>query len=102
MDSKVFLILSIWPLLSSHGCSLAVQSLALSKQLIRGTEKERLHTVNDQEVERLVERWLSDECMQAIMSFFQAKAKLWGGDPAPAESHRQSPRSRAPSLSRVH
>nr|ACN11335.1 Peroxisomal 3,2-trans-enoyl-CoA isomerase [Salmo salar] len=51
-------------------------SLALSKQLIRGTEKERLHTVNDQEVERLVERWLSDECMQAIMSFFQAKAKL--------------------------
>ncbi|XP_029482620.1 enoyl-CoA delta isomerase 2 isoform X1 [Oncorhynchus nerka] len=51
-------------------------SLTLSKQLIRGTEKERLHTVNDQEVERLVERWLSDECMQAIMSFFQAKAKL--------------------------
>ncbi|KAM9416567.1 enoyl-CoA delta isomerase 2 isoform 1-T1 [Salvelinus alpinus] len=51
-------------------------SLALSKQLIRGTEKEHLHTVNDQEVERLVERWLSDECMQAIMSFFQAKAKL--------------------------
>ncbi|XP_055737214.1 enoyl-CoA delta isomerase 2-like [Salvelinus fontinalis] len=51
-------------------------SLTLSKQLIRGTEKERLHTVNDQEVERLVERWLSDECMQAIVSFFQAKAKL--------------------------
>uniref|UniRef100_A0A8C8MKC9 Enoyl-CoA delta isomerase 2 n=1 Tax=Oncorhynchus tshawytscha TaxID=74940 RepID=A0A8C8MKC9_ONCTS len=52
------------------------KSLTLSKQLIRGTEKERLHTVNDQEVDRLVERWLSDECMQAIMSFFQAKAKL--------------------------
>nr|XP_046148297.1 enoyl-CoA delta isomerase 2-like isoform X2 [Oncorhynchus gorbuscha] len=51
-------------------------SLTLSKQLIRGTEKERLHTVNDQEVERLVERWLSDECKQAIMSFFQAKSKL--------------------------
>ncbi|CAB1340735.1 unnamed protein product [Coregonus sp. 'balchen'] len=51
-------------------------SLALSKQLIRGTEKERLHSINDKEVERLVERWLSDECMQAIMSFFQAKAKL--------------------------
>lgn len=96
MDSKVFLILSIWPLLSSHGCSLAVQSLALSKQLIRGTEKERLHTVNDQEVERLVERWLSDECMQAIMSFFQAKAKLWG-DPPP-----QRPTDRAPTQSHAH
>lgn len=53
-----------------------LQSLALSKQLIRAAEKERLHTVNDQEVERLVERWLSDECMQAIMSFFQAKSRL--------------------------
>ncbi|KAJ8010244.1 hypothetical protein DPEC_G00072990 [Dallia pectoralis] len=51
-------------------------SLALSKQLISGMEKERLYKVNDQEVERLVERWQSDECMQAIMSFFQAKAKL--------------------------
>ena len=53
-----------------------LQSLALSKQLIRQTEKERIYDVNNQEVERLVERWLSDECMQAIMSFFQAKAKL--------------------------
>ena len=53
-----------------------LQSLALSKQLIRQTEKERLYDVNNQEVERLVERWLSGECMQAIMSFFQAKAKL--------------------------
>ncbi|XP_034145359.1 enoyl-CoA delta isomerase 2, mitochondrial isoform X3 [Esox lucius] len=51
-------------------------SLALSKQLVRGTEKERLYKVNDQEVERLVERWQSDECMQAIMGFFQSKAKL--------------------------
>ncbi len=54
-----------------------LQSLALSKQLIRAVEKEKLHAVNDAEVERLVERWLSDECMQAIMSFFQTKSKLW-------------------------
>ncbi|KAL1006778.1 hypothetical protein UPYG_G00076980 [Umbra pygmaea] len=51
-------------------------SLALSKQLICGMAKERLYAANDQEVERLVDRWQSDECMQAIMSFFQAKAKL--------------------------
>ncbi|XP_035812878.1 enoyl-CoA delta isomerase 2, mitochondrial isoform X1 [Amphiprion ocellaris] len=53
-----------------------VNSLALSKQLIRSTEKDRLHAVNDAEVERLVERWTSDECFNAIMSFFQAKSKL--------------------------
>ncbi|TSK16036.1 NEDD4-like E3 ubiquitin-protein ligase WWP1 [Bagarius yarrelli] len=45
-------------------------------QLMRQVEKDKLHAVNDAEVERLIERWLSDECMQAIMSFFQGKAKL--------------------------
>ena len=53
-----------------------LQSLALSKQLIRAVEKERLYAVNDAEVERLIERWMSDECFNAVMSFFQAKAKL--------------------------
>ncbi|XP_061615135.1 LOW QUALITY PROTEIN: enoyl-CoA delta isomerase 2, mitochondrial [Phyllopteryx taeniolatus] len=51
-------------------------SLALSKQLIRSVEKERLHAVNDAEVERLMERWTSDECFDAVVNFFQAKAKL--------------------------
>ncbi|XP_057680427.1 enoyl-CoA delta isomerase 2, mitochondrial isoform X2 [Corythoichthys intestinalis] len=51
-------------------------SLALSKRLIRSGEKERLHAVNDAEVERLMERWTSEECFNAVMSFFQAKAKL--------------------------
>ncbi|XP_069469546.1 enoyl-CoA delta isomerase 2-like [Ambystoma mexicanum] len=52
------------------------ESLAFSKQLIRGMEKEKLHAVNSLECERLVERWLSDECMNAILSFFQNKARL--------------------------
>lgn len=47
-----------------------------SKRLIRSTEMERLHAVNDAEVELLVERWTSDECFNAIMSFFQNKSKL--------------------------
>ncbi|XP_061570020.1 enoyl-CoA delta isomerase 2, mitochondrial [Cololabis saira] len=51
-------------------------SLALSKQLIRSVDKERLYAVNDAEVERLMERWQSDECFNAVMSFFQARAKL--------------------------
>ncbi|XP_043082946.1 enoyl-CoA delta isomerase 2, mitochondrial [Puntigrus tetrazona] len=65
----------VWTRLKAYA-KLPKNSLALSKQLIRAVEKEKLHAVNDAEVERLVERWLSDECMQAIMSFFQAKSKL--------------------------
>uniref|UniRef100_A0A9J8BC57 ACB domain-containing protein n=1 Tax=Cyprinus carpio carpio TaxID=630221 RepID=A0A9J8BC57_CYPCA len=65
----------VWTRLRAYA-KLPRNSLALSKQLIRGVEKEKLHAINDAEVERLMERWLSDECMQAIVSFFQAKSKL--------------------------
>ncbi|KAJ8375097.1 hypothetical protein SKAU_G00056770 [Synaphobranchus kaupii] len=65
----------VWTRLKAYA-QLPRNSLALSKQLMRGVDKERLHAVNNQEVEQLVERWLSDECMNAIMSFFQAKARL--------------------------
>ncbi|XP_060920985.1 enoyl-CoA delta isomerase 2, mitochondrial isoform X1 [Labrus mixtus] len=65
----------VWTRLKSYA-KLPPKSLTYSKQLIRSTDKERLHAVNDAEVERLTERWLSDECMNAIMTFFQAKAKL--------------------------
>lgn len=65
----------VWSRLKAYA-KLPPNSLALSKQLIRSMEKDRLHAVNDAEVERLVERWTSDECFNAIMSFFQAKSKL--------------------------
>lgn len=65
----------VWTRLKAYA-KLPPNSLALSKQLIRSAEKEKLHAVNDAEVERLVERWTSDECFTAIMNFFQAKAKL--------------------------
>ncbi|XP_072535451.1 enoyl-CoA delta isomerase 2 isoform X2 [Salminus brasiliensis] len=65
----------IWTRLKAYA-KLPPNSLALSKQLIRGIEKEKLHAVNVAEVERLTERWTSDECMQAIVNFFQAKSKL--------------------------
>uniref|UniRef100_A0A8C6THF9 Enoyl-CoA delta isomerase 2 n=1 Tax=Neogobius melanostomus TaxID=47308 RepID=A0A8C6THF9_9GOBI len=65
----------VWTRLKSYA-ALPPNSLALSKQLIRSTERERLHAVNDAEVELLVERWTSDECFTAIMNFFQSKAKL--------------------------
>ncbi|KAI4880137.1 hypothetical protein NFI96_020829 [Prochilodus magdalenae] len=65
----------VWTRVKAYA-KLPPNSLALSKQLIRWTEKDKLNAVNAAEVERLVERWVSDECMQAIMSFFQAKSKL--------------------------
>uniref|UniRef100_A0A3P9KLI7 Enoyl-CoA delta isomerase 2 n=1 Tax=Oryzias latipes TaxID=8090 RepID=A0A3P9KLI7_ORYLA len=65
----------VWSRLKAYA-QLPRNSLALSKQLIRSIEKEHLYAVNDAEVERLMERWMSDECFNAIMSFFQAKAKL--------------------------
>ncbi|XP_061660491.1 enoyl-CoA delta isomerase 2, mitochondrial isoform X2 [Syngnathoides biaculeatus] len=64
-----------WSRLRSYA-KLPPDSLALSKQLIRSVEKERLHAVNDAEVERLMERWTSDECFNAVMDFFRSKAKL--------------------------
>ncbi|XP_047205603.1 enoyl-CoA delta isomerase 2, mitochondrial [Girardinichthys multiradiatus] len=65
----------VWTRLKTYA-QLPPHSLALSKQLIRSVEKERLYAVNNAEVERLMERWTSEECFNAVMSFFQAKAKL--------------------------
>ncbi|XP_077592432.1 enoyl-CoA delta isomerase 2 isoform X2 [Stigmatopora nigra] len=79
------LVTRVFPDRSFHGetrrllesyAKLPPDSLALSKRLIRSGEKERLHAVNDAEVERLMERWTSEECFNAVMSFFQTKAKL--------------------------
>ncbi|XP_071340387.1 enoyl-CoA delta isomerase 2 isoform X1 [Trachinotus anak] len=65
----------VWTRLKAYA-KLPRNSLAFSKQLIRSVEKERLYAVNDAEVECLIGRWMSDECFNAVMSFFQAKAKL--------------------------
>lgn len=65
----------VWSRLKSYA-KLPPNSLALSKQLVRSTEQKRLYEVNDMEVERLMERWMSDECFNAVMSFFQSKSKL--------------------------
>ncbi|XP_077348255.1 enoyl-CoA delta isomerase 2 [Lithobates pipiens] len=65
----------VWERLKGYG-SLPKNSLVFSKQLMRATEKEKLHAVNIEECKRLKERWLSDECMNAIISFFQKRVKL--------------------------
>ncbi|XP_025895511.1 enoyl-CoA delta isomerase 2, mitochondrial isoform X2 [Nothoprocta perdicaria] len=65
----------VWARLKAYA-SLPKNSLAISKQLLRGVEKEKLHAVNSQECEVLKERWLSDECLNAVVAFFQRKSKL--------------------------
>ena len=50
------------------------QSMKFSKMLIREAEKDLLHRVNKEECRVLVERWQSNECMTAIMNFFQQKS----------------------------
>ena len=52
-----------------------MQSLSKSKELIRGVDREKLEEVNLVECELLEERWLSEECMMAIMDFMQRKNK---------------------------
>nr|XP_056710810.1 enoyl-CoA delta isomerase 2-like [Euleptes europaea] len=65
----------VWERLKAYA-SLPRNSLAISKQLLRSMEKEKLHEVNSRECECLKERWLSDECMSAVMSFLKKKSKL--------------------------
>jgi len=55
--------------------ALPVKSLVYSKALMRQDELETLHRVNKAECDRLVERWPSEDCINAIMNFFQNKQK---------------------------
>ena len=48
-------------------------SLQKCKLVSRELEKETLYRVNKHECEILMERWQSEECMNAILSFFQSK-----------------------------
>ena len=53
-----------------------LQSLFLSKQLIRDSFRDLLHEAKERGCALLEERWLSEECMQAVMAFIQRKSKL--------------------------
>ncbi|NWR68748.1 ECI2 isomerase, partial [Centropus unirufus] len=65
----------VWKRLEAYA-ALPKTSLAVTKQLLRGVEKEKLHAVNSKECEILKERWLSEECANAIVTFFLQRSKL--------------------------
>jgi len=52
---------------------LPYQSLTTSRKLIRDAEKAKLKEVNTRECDLIMERWCSEEFMQAIMNFFSRK-----------------------------
>lgn len=52
------------------------KSVMYSKALNRSREKEILEKVNLEECIRLEERWLSEECMNAVMSFLSKHSKM--------------------------
>jgi len=52
------------------------KSVMYSKALNRLREKETLERVNEEECVRLEERWLSEECMNAVMSFLAKSSKM--------------------------
>uniref|UniRef100_A0A8C5ZPH8 Enoyl-CoA delta isomerase 2 n=1 Tax=Marmota marmota marmota TaxID=9994 RepID=A0A8C5ZPH8_MARMA len=65
----------VWTRLKAYA-KLPTNSLRISKELIRSNEKEKLHAVNAEECTVLQGRWLSEECMNALMNFVSRKSKL--------------------------
>jgi len=53
--------------------ALPPKSMRLSKALVRDRVRAELHRVNKAECDLLQERWISDECMGAIMEFMARK-----------------------------
>ncbi|XP_004847814.2 enoyl-CoA delta isomerase 2, mitochondrial isoform X2 [Heterocephalus glaber] len=51
-------------------------AMRIGKQLLRSSEKEKLHAVNAEECRVGRERWLSEECAAAVQSFLSRKARL--------------------------
>ncbi|XP_007452151.1 PREDICTED: enoyl-CoA delta isomerase 2, mitochondrial [Lipotes vexillifer] len=65
----------VWARLKAYS-KLPPNAMRISKQVIRNREKEKLHAINAEESSTLQERWLSDECVNAVLSFLSKKAKL--------------------------
>ncbi|XP_046853987.1 enoyl-CoA delta isomerase 2-like [Xenia sp. Carnegie-2017] len=55
--------------------ALPPKSLSLSKKLCRSADLKKLHDVNTKECELFAQRWLSEECAQAVMTFYNAYEK---------------------------
>ncbi|PAA82952.1 hypothetical protein BOX15_Mlig018253g5, partial [Macrostomum lignano] len=52
------------------------QTLIYAKQLLREPIRAELHATNERECNRLQERWISEDCFNAVAKFFSRKSKL--------------------------
>ncbi|XP_068092935.1 enoyl-CoA delta isomerase 2-like [Hyperolius riggenbachi] len=65
----------VWARLKAYA-TLPKTCLALSKQLIRSVDKDKLHSVCDKEFKLLSERPHSEDAFNAIQQFFSRKSKM--------------------------
>ncbi|XP_073534814.1 enoyl-CoA delta isomerase 2-like isoform X2 [Phyllobates terribilis] len=65
----------VWSRLRNYA-TLPKTCLALSKELMRNVEKEKLHEVCEKEFELLAKRANSEDSIKALQEFFQRKSKL--------------------------
>jgi len=62
----------VWPKLAGLA-KLPPLSLVYGKRLVRDVDREALKQANKAECSRLIERWLSDECRDAVMAFLSRR-----------------------------
>ncbi|XP_068959660.1 enoyl-CoA delta isomerase 2 isoform X4 [Petaurus breviceps papuanus] len=65
----------VWTRLKAYS-QLPPKTMMVSKQLIRSFEKETLHRINVEECAVLRERWVSEDCLNALVNFMNRKSKL--------------------------
>ncbi|XP_053672796.1 enoyl-CoA delta isomerase 2 [Anopheles nili] len=65
----------LWPQILEHG-KLPIGSIKAGKMLINRFQREKLHEANDRETEALMDRYQTEESLNAIMEFMMRKSKM--------------------------
>ncbi|XP_049290471.1 enoyl-CoA delta isomerase 2 [Anopheles funestus] len=69
MESK------LWPQILEYG-KLPIGSIKAGKMLINRFQRDKLHEANDRETEALMDRYQTEESMNAVMEFMMRKSKM--------------------------
>ncbi|XP_052894809.1 enoyl-CoA delta isomerase 2 [Anopheles moucheti] len=69
IDSK------LWPQILEYG-KLPIGSIKAGKMLINRFQRDKLHEANDRETEALMDRYQTEESMNAVMEFMMRKSKM--------------------------
>jgi peroxisomal 3,2-trans-enoyl-CoA isomerase len=55
--------------LATNAAKFSAEAIKTTKKLIRGVDKELLEKVNDEEIDRLIDRMTSDDSIESVMNF---------------------------------